>query len=66
MSETKPFNHPMHVANTIWKRQRELHQTLEAIETLPKGSGKAKLRAKAYEIFCLAMTEVATRIRVNA
>jgi hypothetical protein len=58
----KPFNHPMHTANTIAKRQRELHDTLAVIEQLPKGSNKTKLRLRAYEIFEIAMTEVHTRL----
>lgn len=58
-----PFNHQRHIGNTIAKRQRELAEVLEAIDQLPKGSGKTKLRAEAWEIFYDAMTEIEQRIR---
>lgn len=65
--EPTPFNHPMHIANTIAKRQRELAETLDAIDKSgATGKVRRRLTVQAHEIFYQAMTEVEQRIRITA
>lgn len=66
-NNTKPFNHALHIANTIAKRRCDLIAALTEVE-LSGASKKIKRQARenAFVQFAADMLEIDTRIRETA